>query len=262
MAINDKAMIRYRLSNRNKLFLSDVVDYLKLIDELDMKINLGGILYYQQAMKYIFNMIDENDLSVLIQGDFVDLSLDKQLKKVVVTNLINYLDGKEPKKIFSIVTDRVNILDNSLSLNNGTSYSCTPPKTFTFDDIYLLKSELDITFNYVEKKNKHLAAVNQRLAKENVELKKQLESLSENKIDVMADNSQTDKLEQQAAIIYTTTAITALNHVIAEFWQDWEIGTIPPKQEYIVKWITDNYPNINPTMAKRIEQIARHETAK
>ena len=140
MAINDKAMIRYRLSNRNKLFLSDVVDYLKLIDELDMKINLGGILYYQEAMKYIFNMIDENDLSVLIQGYFVDLSLDKQLKKVVVTNLINYLDGKEPKKIFSIVTDRVNILDNSLSLNNGTSYSCTPPKTFTFDDIYLLKS--------------------------------------------------------------------------------------------------------------------------
>lgn len=61
---------------------------------------------------------------------------------------------------------------------------------------------------------------------------------------------------------YTTTAITALNHVVKEFWENWEIGTIPPKQEYIVKWITDNYPNINPTMAKRIEQIARHETAK
>nr|WP_309574597.1 hypothetical protein [Moraxella osloensis] len=61
---------------------------------------------------------------------------------------------------------------------------------------------------------------------------------------------------------YTTTAITALNHVIREFWQDWTQGTTPPKQAHIVKWITDNYPSINRTTATNIDRIARHESLK
>ena len=204
-------MIRYRLATKKKLFLSDIVDYLKLIDELEMKINLNRTLHYQKAMKCISNIIYENDLSVLIQSSFIDLSLDKHLIKVVVTNLINYLEGKEPKKIFSIVTDRIYILDNSLSLDNGTSYTCTPPKTFTFDDIYLLKSELDIAFNYVEKNNKHLAEVNQRLVRENTELKKQLENLSEKgeyKI-LLANDTERAKLKEQ-------TGATSQSDTVAE----------------------------------------------
>ena len=61
---------------------------------------------------------------------------------------------------------------------------------------------------------------------------------------------------------YTTKAITALNHVIAEFWQNWEVGTKPPKQEYIEAWIIENYPTINKTTAKTIDRLARHESVK
>lgn len=61
---------------------------------------------------------------------------------------------------------------------------------------------------------------------------------------------------------YTTTAITALSHVIAEFWQEWKEGTKPTKQTTIVDWIMENYPSINRTMAERIERVARHEKAK
>lgn len=94
-----------------------------------------------------------------------------------------------------------------------------------------------------------------RQDKEITELKEQLASIKAGKDtqkDTPADNEPK----------YTTTAITALNHVIREFWQDWTQGTTPPKQAHIVKWITDNYPSINRTTATNIDRIARHESLK
>ncbi|PAL17880.1 hypothetical protein B8W92_02740 [Moraxella osloensis] len=147
--------------------------------------------------------------------------------------------------------------------------------SISFYDLRFPRIDLDKIFNVpdIQELQQANLLLNARIEKatqvyfENQQLITHLQAILDSQTKEIADLKA--QLKQQAnqpsdtpATGYTTTAITALNHVIAEFWQDWEIGKPPTKQEYIIKWITDNYPDINPTMAKRIEQIARHETAK
>ncbi|OOS22933.1 FtsB family cell division protein [Moraxella pluranimalium] len=74
------------------------------------------------------------------------------------------------------------------------------------------------------------------------------------------------ELNQQAnatpAINHTNTALQALHDVLVTHWQDYDPTneTTKPKQEYIERWIMENYPELNQSKARWIDKIIRHGT--
>lgn len=70
---------------------------------------------------------------------------------------------------------------------------------------------------------------------------------------------------QKNITTYKTPALNALYGVINEFWKDYDVkSNMPaPKQDYVKKWISLEYPEIDTDyMQKAIDKICRHPDAK
>lgn len=74
--------------------------------------------------------------------------------------------------------------------------------------------------------------------------------------------SQLNQANTTPAIKHTNTALQALHDVLVTHWQDYDPTneTTKPKQEYIERWIMDNYPELNQSKARWIDKIIRHGT--
>ena len=97
-----------------------------------------------------------------------------------------------------------------------------------------------------------LQAENARLQAENTDLQARIAELE----------SELNQATATPAIKHTNTALQALHDVLVTHWQDYDPTneTTKPKQEYIERWIMENYPELNQSKARWIDKIIRHGT--
>lgn len=124
----------------------------------------------------------------------------------------------------------------------------------SFDDLLYPKSQLDDIFNPNQPTNNtEMATLKTQLSQANKRIGELEQELTYKKQSQSKDISR-----------HTTNATKALNDVLAIHWTDYNPKNprTAPKQEFIIKWILENYSDIPSSMALWIDRIARHNIKK
>lgn len=249
----------------------DVISYLAIQQEF-RRLNYYFIIHNYpnvEIIKRTYDELSKNDEYPI--DDFIDRvmfdngAIQTETEEIFLDNYFKIDELFELRFFAEIGLNTERYYSHKRALQHGIELGIIDKNGIEIDKPSDLQQQLASATNTINRQAEKITELEAQLAsatdntkrqdKEITELKEQLASIKAGKDtqkDTPADNEPK----------YTTTAITALNHVIREFWQDWTQGTTPPKQAHIVKWITDNYPSINRTTATNIDRIARHESLK
>lgn len=200
----------------------------------------------RKNLKIILDLIKTENIDLFL-GFHNPMMIDRHLREYLLNNFLDYINGENHKPIFE-VKGEISIFDNT------RNWSIDYPKYFSFDDIVILKSDLDKIYdaipiifttksNLIEQtldKDKLIQKQREtidRQAKEIADLKAQLEQQPNQPSDMAAD----EPLKGIAKVNYDKDKAKAFASIVAKFL--WNIDT--NQQLRIGEMATQLYPLIH-----------------
>ena len=247
------------LPRKTFLKIDDVRKYLQLKNIIPL--GDSHKLAERKNLKIILDLIKTENINLFL-GFHNPMMIDRHLREYLLNNFLDYINGENHKPIFE-VKGEISIFDNTCN------WSIDYPKYFSFDDIVILKSDLDKIYDaipiiFTTKSNlieqtldndkliqKQRETID-RQAKEIADLKAQLEQQATQPSDTALDDD-----------ILNYDEIKAIQAIKKEFWLDYDPKLKnDTKQLTITEWITTNYPSINSSMALWLDKIVRQKYVK
>lgn len=231
--------IKQDLEDLDYLNLTNIGFYLIHQNIFDIETNLLSGYGYEQLLRYVANLILENELSVFIQGSFIKVCLESGIPKLISKNIISFLNGDEPQKLF-YTEGNLNIMDKS-DTTHYKGFFCQIPKHFIFDDIHLSKYELDNLFNQQPQADnselvQQLQATIASQAEQIAELQKQIEQhvSKHTQSDTPLDNEPINNIELNNI---KKSVIATHNNLLAKAIKSLDYRNLLNKED-IAKFIT------------------------
>lgn len=194
-----------QLPRKTFLKIDDVRKYLQLKNIIPL--GDSHKLAERKNLKIILDLIKTENIDLFL-GFHNPMMIDRHLREYLLNNFLDYINGENHKPIFE-VKGEISIFDNT------RNWSIDYPKYFSFDDIVILKSDLDKIYdaipiifttksNLIEQtldKDKLIQKQREtidRQAKEIAELKAQLEQQATQPSDTATDDEQVKDKSKEA----------------------------------------------------------------
>ena len=198
------------LPRKTFLKIDDVRKYLQLKNIIPL--GDSHKLAERKNLKIILDLIKTENIDLFL-GFHNPMMINRYLREYLLNNFLDYINGEKHKPIFE-VKGEISIFDNTCN------WSIDYPKYFSFDDIVILKSDLDKIYDaipiifttksniieqtldndkLIQKQRKTI----DRQAKEIADLKSQLEQQANQPCEtVLDDEMETKSLNAVSRLVY------------------------------------------------------------